>query len=82
LQSGLEQSAATLPIVNDYLTVSEAAAELGVTAVAIRARLKRGVMHGVKRHERLWLISRDEVNRWLEKGKSTRGRKRNRPSSA
>ena len=57
------------------MTVQEAAAELGMSPVGVRARLERGLMRGVKVHPRLWLIPREEVERWRAIG-TVRGKRR------
>lgn len=57
------------------MTVTEAAAALGVDARTIRHRLERGMMKGENVHPRLWMIPREEVERWMEIGKLPPGRK-------
>ena len=56
------------------MTVQEAAAILGMTPVGVRARLERGQMQGTKVHARLWLISKEEVERWRLHGRIRRRR--------
>ena len=65
------------------VTVSEAAAVLGVSAAAIAKRLQRGDMRGVKVNPRLWLIPADEVERLRGQGKLKPGPKprRSEPES-
>ncbi|MGD9891654.1 MAG: helix-turn-helix domain-containing protein [Dehalococcoidia bacterium] len=57
------------------VTVTEAAAVLGVTAAAVAKRLQRGEMRGVKVNPRLWLIPAEEVDRWRTIGKLKPGPK-------
>jgi excisionase family DNA binding protein len=59
----------------DYLTAAEAAAILGLPGRTVRNRLQRGIMRGVAVHHRLWLVPRDEVERWRDRGKLPSGRK-------
>jgi len=61
--------------VRDYMTVSEVAAALGAPARTIAYRLKRGLMRGERVTSRLWLVPRDEVERWQGRGKLPPGRK-------
>jgi excisionase family DNA binding protein len=60
---------------DDYLTVTQAAAELGLAVSTLRTRLERGVMVGQRVHSRLWLIPRAEVERWRARGKLRPGPK-------
>ena len=57
------------------VTVSEAAAELGLTVHAVAKRLRQGTMHGEQVHPRLWLIPREEVERAKAMGKLKPGPK-------
>jgi excisionase family DNA binding protein len=57
------------------LTVAETAAELGITVRGVQDRLNRGLMAGERVSPRLWLISREEVERWKARGKLKAGRK-------
>jgi excisionase family DNA binding protein len=59
----------------DMLTVTEAAALLGIETSVLRRRLRLGIMDAVQVNPRLWLIPRDEVERWKGKGKLRPGRK-------
>lgn len=61
--------------VDGYMTVTEAAQALGMTAGGLRSRLKRGDMTGKHVHARLWLIPVAEVERWKELGKQRTGPK-------
>lgn len=60
----------------DELTVSEAAAELGMSVRGVRSRIERGQMASVLRHARLRLIPREEVERWKALGRQQFGPKR------
>lgn len=57
------------------MSVQEAARVLGVHENTIRYRLERGLMRGDRVLGRVWLIPRDEVERWKGKGKQRPGRK-------
>ena len=60
------------------MTVTEAARVLGLHPTTLQRRLESGVMHGERVHTRLWLIPRDEVERWRDKGRLPAGRPRTR----
>lgn len=45
------------------LTAAEAARELGITPVAVRYRLEKGLMTGINYSGQMWLIPRAEVER-------------------
>ena len=62
--------------VADYMTVSEAARELGVTERAIHKRITSGHMHAERFGERAVLIPVEEVNRWRDIGRLKTGPKR------
>lgn len=64
------------------LTVSEAAALLDADVSTVRRRLEEGAMSGRRIHPRLWLISRDEVERWRGRVKRAPGRPRRAVESA
>lgn len=59
----------------DLITVSEAAAILGISNRAVSKRLENGQMRGERVHPRLWLIPREEVERWRELGRMKPGPK-------
>jgi excisionase family DNA binding protein len=59
----------------DLITVSEAAAILGISNRAVSKRLENGHMRGERVHPRLWLIPREEVDRWREIGRMKPGPK-------
>ena len=59
----------------DAVTVGEAATVLGVDGATIRRRLARGVMQGERVGPRLWLIPKEEIERWRSRGKLRPGRK-------
>ena len=53
----------------EYLTVTQAAHELGMSTEAILRRLRRGIMRGVRVHSYRtlgWRIPRAEVERWRD----------------
>ena len=53
----------------EYLTVKQAAHELGMSTEAILTRLRRGSMHGVRVQYNGylgWRIPRAEVDRWRD----------------
>jgi len=60
----------------DIMTVAEAAKELGLSERAVQDRLQRGVMRGRRIGERVWVVSRAEVDKWKERGKIRPGRPR------
>jgi excisionase family DNA binding protein len=63
----------------DMLTVAEAAQELGISVRGVQDRLLRGAMHGERLTPRMWVIPRDEVDRWKDKGRLRPGRPKKRP---
>ena len=63
-------------VVADYMTVSEAARELGVTERAIHKRITSGHMRAERFGERAVLIPTEEVDRWREIGRLKPGPKR------
>jgi excisionase family DNA binding protein len=58
-----------------YMNLSEAAQELGLTRRALIARIARGEMAAERVHEKLWLVSRDEVERQRKLGRLKPGPK-------
>ncbi len=65
-----------MPEGRDLITVSEAAAELGLSTVGVARRLQRGHMRGIKVSPRLWLVERAEVDRAKAAGRLKPGPKR------
>ena len=57
------------------LTVAETARELDLTVRGVQNRLLRGLMQGERVTPRLWLIPREEVDRWKALGRQKPGRK-------
>ncbi len=55
--------------VRDFLTVAEAATELGISPRTLAYRLQHGLMQGERVGARLWLIPRAEVERFRGRGK-------------
>lgn len=66
LSSGMRES---------FLTVGEAAEVLGLKPRAVERRLKLGIMKGERAGQRVWMIPRDEVERWRERGRLAPGPK-------
>jgi excisionase family DNA binding protein len=58
----------------EYVSVAEAAAELGLNASTIRKRISTGQMRAQRLGERSLMISRREVERWRKIGKLPPGR--------
>ena len=65
-----------MEVQRDMLTVAEAAEELGLTVRGVQERLLRGAMRGERLTPRMWVIPREEVERWRGKGKMKPGRPR------
>jgi excisionase family DNA binding protein len=59
----------------EYITVEQAAAELGLTAWGIRDRIQRGAMRAERLGKRVWAIPREEVERWKQLGRQRPGPK-------
>ncbi len=59
----------------EYMTVAQAAAELGMSARAVRNRIERGEMKAERLNPRLLLIPRAEVDRWRVIGRLRPGPK-------
>jgi excisionase family DNA binding protein len=59
----------------DYTTVQEAAEALGLSIRGVRERIERGEMQAQRMGARLWVIPRDEVERWRGRGKLKPGPK-------
>ena len=64
------------------MTITEAARALGLHRATVHRRLESGVMRGERVHEKLWLIPRDEVDRWRDKGRLPAGRPRKQKAGA
>ena len=60
------------------MTITEAAQVLGLHRATVHRRLESGVMRGERVHEKLWLIPREEAERWRDKGRLPVGRPRKR----
>jgi len=60
----------------DIMTVAEAAKELGLSERTVQDRLQRGVMRGRRIGERVWVVHRNEVEKWKQRGKIRPGRPR------
>ena len=59
----------------ELMTVTETAQALGMSVRGVLNRLERGQMRGERVHARLWLIPREEVERWKALGRQRPGRK-------
>ena len=59
----------------EYMTVSEAARELGMSPHGIRDRIERGEMRAERAGVRVWLIPRAAVERWRQLGRQRTGPK-------
>lgn len=59
----------------DVLTITEAAAELGIRADSLRQAVLRGAVQGM-RAGGIWLLSREEVEKYRRERKPNRGRPR------
>lgn len=60
---------------DEFVRVVDAARILGMSVSGVRTRLERGQMQGKRVGPRLWLIPRDEVERWRERGRQRTGPK-------
>lgn len=60
---------------DEYLTVNEAARELGIGHSAMHSRIQRGEIQAVRVNARLLLIPRGELEQWRGKGKLKPGPK-------
>ena len=70
-----------MPAFENYLTVTEAAHELGLSASALRSAIEYGSLHAVRLDGRTNLIHRDEVERYRHEHQGQHG-KRPRPADA
>jgi excisionase family DNA binding protein len=59
----------------EYVTVQQAADELGLSVWGIRDRIQRGDMRAERLGQRMWVIPVEEVARWKELGRQRAGRK-------
>jgi excisionase family DNA binding protein len=64
----------------NYLTVNEAAAELGLSASALRSAINYGSLEAVRLDGRTNLIHRDEVERYKREHKGRRGKRKQQPA--
>ena len=71
-----------MPVLDDYLTVAEAAEELGVTTSAVRRAIMRGLIEPQRLGKRTNLIPRAQVDEYRAKHLGQWGRgKRKKPAS-
>ena len=61
-----------------YVTVSEAAATLGLSRQGIQRRIARGDLRAERLGPKFWVIPRDEVERWRRLGRQKPGWKAGR----
>jgi excisionase family DNA binding protein len=62
-------------VMDEFITVGDAARELGIGRSALHSRIKRGEIRAIRVSPRLLLIPRSEVERWRDKGKLKPGPK-------
>jgi excisionase family DNA binding protein len=60
------------------MTVREAAQALGMSARAIRNRIERGEMKATLLGSHMWVIPREEIERWRPRGRLKPGPKRHK----
>jgi excisionase family DNA binding protein len=65
---------------DEYITATDAARELGISRSALHSRIQRGEIRAIRPSPRLLLIPRSEVERWRGKGKLKPGPKPQRPA--
>jgi excisionase family DNA binding protein len=63
-----------MPVLEDYLTVTEAAEELGLTPGAIRRAIMRGLIEPVRLGKRANLISRTQIAEYRAEHRGRTGR--------
>jgi excisionase family DNA binding protein len=63
-----------MPVLESYLTVTEAAEELGLTAPAIRRAIMRGLIEPVRLGRRTNLIPRAQVDKYRAEHRGRVGR--------
>jgi excisionase family DNA binding protein len=66
----------------DMFTVAETAQALGLSVRAIQDRIRKGEMAAEKITPRLYLVHRNEIERWKPVGKRKGGRPRKQPTVA
>jgi len=59
----------------ELLTLHEVAKELGLPVRTVQNRVHAGTMRGERVHARLWMVPRDELDRWRGVGKLKPGPK-------
>ncbi len=59
----------------ELLTLHEVAEELGLPVRTVQNRVRAGTMRGERVHPRLWMVPRDELDRWRDRGKLKPGPK-------
>jgi excisionase family DNA binding protein len=63
-----------MPVLDDYLTVNEAAEELGLTPAAIRRAIMRGLIEPKRLGKRANLIPRAQVDKYRAEHRGRTGR--------
>jgi DNA-binding transcriptional MerR regulator len=61
--------------INDYLTMREAAEELGVTPDALRFAIRRGLITPTRVHTRMNLVTREQVERYRREHLGQQGKR-------
>jgi excisionase family DNA binding protein len=69
-----------MPPFENYLTVPQAAAELGLSASALRSAINYGSLHAVRLDGRTNLIHRDEAERYRREHLGQRGKRKKKPA--
>jgi DNA-binding transcriptional MerR regulator len=66
--------------VNDYLTMREAAEELGVTPDALRFAVRRGLIIPTRVNTRMNLVTREQVAAYRRDHLGQRGKRKKKPA--
>jgi excisionase family DNA binding protein len=64
-----------IAVMPEYLTVNEAAKELGLSARTVHKRIAEGVMRAERFGSLVWMIPEDEIERQREIGRRKPGPK-------
>ena len=64
----------------DFLTMREAAEELGVTPDALRFAVRRGLITPTRAHPRMNLITREQVEAYRRDHLGQRGKRKKKPA--
>jgi Helix-turn-helix domain len=71
-----------MPITPDLFTVTEAAAELGLSPSALRSAINYGSLHPIRLDRRTNMLSREEVERYRREHLGQRGKRKNKKQPA